>query len=148
MNYIKDIVVGLFETYGTLDAFELCSCLGIKIIKSDLGSDIKGFFQRTPSGFEIIHINSEIDENEMKYICAHELGHALLHTDLSVSFFIENTLQVKNSFEIQADKFAAEILLKDLDLENHLYEEMSADQLSSLLCVPKKLIKYKYGFDI
>lgn len=83
-----------------------------------------------------------------KCISVHELRHSLLHTDLSVSFFIENTLQVKNSFEIQADKFATELLLEDLDLDNHLYEEMSADQLSSLLCVPKKLIKYKYNLDI
>jgi Zn-dependent peptidase ImmA (M78 family) len=145
-GYIKDIVAGIFETYDTFNPFELCECLEIKIIKSNIGSDIKGFFQRTPDGCEIIHINSELDEKEMKYICAHELGHAILHTDLSMSFFIENTLQIKNRYEIKADKFAAELLLTR-DLESYICEDMSADQLSSMLCVPQKLIKYKFNLD-
>ena len=143
---IKVIVSGLLETYGTLNPYELCEYLGIEIIKSNLGNDIKGFFQRTPEGYEIVHINSELDEHEMKYICAHELGHAILHTDVSLGFFIENTLQVKNKYEIQADKFAAELLVA-FDFNEQLGSDLCIDQLSSILCVPEKLIKYKFSLD-
>ena len=143
MKAIKDTVSRLLENYGTLNPFELCECLNIKILKSDLGNEIKGFFQRTPQGYELIHINSGIDEYEMKYICAHELGHAILHTSMSLGFFIENSMQVKNRYEIQADKFAAEILI-DYEINDQGYSELNIEQISSTICVPSKLIKYKF----
>ena len=143
MKAIKDTVSRLLENYGTLNPFELCECLNIKILKSDLGNEIKGFFQRTPQGYELIHINSGIDEYEMKYICAHELGHAILHTSMSLGFFIENSMQVKNRYEIQADKFAAEILI-DYEINDQGYSELNIEQISSIICVPSKLIKYKF----
>ena len=147
MQVIKDIVSGLLENYGTLNPFELCDCLDIKILKSDLGNEIKGFFQRTPTGYEVIHINSEACEHEMKYICAHELGHAILHTSISLSFFIENSMQVKNKYEIQADKFAAELLI-DYEIIDEVYSELNIEQLSSTFCVPSKLIKYKFNLSM
>lgn len=140
---IKDIVEGLAETYGTVNPFELCCNLGIKIIKSNLGREIKGFFQRTELGYEIIHVNSKMSEEEMKYICAHELGHAILHTDIAISFFIENALLIKNKYEIQADKFAAELLIPN-DLDLYSIKEMTIEQLSYYFCVPEELIKYKF----
>lgn len=139
---INDIIIGLIEMYKTKDPFELCDYLKIKIIKSDLGIEIKGFFQRTLEGYEIIHINSNLLDADMRYICAHELGHAILHTNLSIGFFIENNLQIKNKFEIQADKFASQLLLPNkLDYE---CSNMDIEQLSSYLGVPTNLIKYKY----
>ena len=144
MHIIKGIVVCLLETYGTLNPFELCEYLNIKILKSNLGSEINGFFQRTPDGYEVIHINSGIDESEMKYVCAHELGHALLHTDMSLGFFIENSMQVKNRYEIQADKFAAEILI-DYEINELGYSELNIEQISSTICVPANLIRYKFN---
>lgn len=147
MQSINDAVAGLVERYDSADPFELCEHLEINIIKTPLAEDINGFFQRTPNGYEFIHINSNIDEQEMKYICAHELGHAILHTHMSMSLFFENKFQVKNKFEIQADKFAAELLLNRA-LEDYVCEDLDADQLSSLLCVPKKLLRYKFNLDI
>ena len=84
----------------TSNPFDLCECLEIKLITNDLGDEIKVFFQRTEEWYEIIYINSRLPEEEKKYICAHELDHALLHTEMSISFFIENSLQVKNKYEI------------------------------------------------
>lgn len=147
MKSIKSIVSGLLEKYGTLNPFELCECLNIKILKSNLGKELKGFCQRTPEGYVIIHINSEAPEEEMKYICAHELGHAILHTKISLSFFIENPMLVKNKYEIEADKFAAEILISQ-EIHDHGYSELNLEQLSAIICVPSKLIEYKLSSGI
>ena len=144
MHTIKGIVLSLLENYGTLNPFELCERLNIAILKSNLGNEIKGFFQRTPDGYDVIHINSGIDECEMKYICAHELGHAILHTSLSLGFFNSNPMQVKNRYEIQADKFAAEILI-DHEIYDNGYSELNIEQISSAICVPSKLIQYKFN---
>lgn len=140
---VNDIVAGLIETYKTTNPFEICDYLDIKIMRSDLGNEIRGFFQRTPNGYEIIHLNNNLNEHELKYVCAHELGHAIMHTDLSIGFFIENTFQVKGKYEIQADRFAAELLLPDnLDCE---CKNMSIDQLACCFNVPKQLILYKFN---
>jgi len=144
MHTIKGIVLSLLETYGTLNPFELCDRMNITILKSKLGNEIKGFFHRTPDGYEVIHINSSIDESEMKYICAHELGHAILHKSLSLGFFNSNSMQIINKYEIQADKFAAEILI-DHEVYDNEYSELNIDQISSSICVPSKLIKYKFN---
>lgn len=141
---LENIITGLIEMYQTNNPFEICDFLNIKIIRSNLGSEIKGFFQRTIEGYEIIHINSELNDNESKYICAHELGHAILHTDLSLQFFIENSLLIKNKYEIQADKFAAELLIPD-DLESYYIDGMCIEQLSCYFGVPKDLVEYKFN---
>ena len=142
---IIDIVNGLVETYETTDPFELCNNLNIKIMHNNLGREIKGFFQRTPNNYEILHLNTELMPEEEKYICAHELGHAILHTDLSLRFFVENRLQVKNRYEIQADKFAAGLLLNDIDLS--IIKDTTIEQLSCYYKVPISLIKYKFNIE-
>lgn len=142
---IKNIVSGLIETYSTNDPFILCDNLDIKIMYSDLGREIKGFFQRTLNGYEILHLNSELTHDEKKYICAHELGHAILHIDLSIKFFIENNLQIKNKYEIQADMFAAELLINDIDI--HAINDMTIEQLSYYFRVPQELVKYKFNIN-
>lgn len=140
---IKELILGLLDTYRTNNPFELCDYLEIKIIESNLGSEIKGFFQRTENDFEIIHLNSNLNYYDKKSTCAHELGHALMHTNLAIGFFIENTLQIKDRYEIQADKFAAELLLPNkLDEE---FKSMNIEQLSCVFKVPKEFIKYKYS---
>ncbi|MFD3156677.1 ImmA/IrrE family metallo-endopeptidase [Haloimpatiens sp. FM7330] len=143
---IKHIVEGLSNLYETKDPLELCGCLNIKIMKSYLDDEIKGLFQKTPNGFEIIHLNTNLTEEEEKYICAHELGHALLHNDMSLQFFLDNKLQVKNKYEIQADKFAAELLIEDMFNKEECVG-LSINQLSSKLCVPVKLLKYKFNIE-
>ena len=142
---IVNIVNGLLEKYRTADPFELCDNLNIKILRNYLGPEIKGFFQRTPNNYEILHLNTELIPEEEKYICAHELGHAILHTDLSLQFFIENRLQVKNRYEIQADKFAAGLLLNDIDLS--IIKDTTIEQLSCYYKVPINLIKYKFNIE-
>lgn len=141
---IKEAVNSLIKKYGTNNPFELCDLLNIKIMYSNLGPEIKGFFQRTPNGFEIVHINSCLEEMEKKYICAHELGHAILHVDLSIVFFLENRISYKNKYETQADKFAAELLIPDNYLNIEI-KNMTISQLSCYFGVNEQLIKYKFG---
>lgn len=57
----------------------------------------------------------------MNYICTRELGHAILHTNTYIKLFIENKLHIKNKYEIEADKFAAEVLV-DIEEDAYLYE--------------------------
>jgi Zn-dependent peptidase ImmA (M78 family) len=139
---IKDIAIGLKEMYLSNDPFELCSCLDIIVLVHDLGKELLGFFQRTENGTEILHINSRLNDYERKYICGHELGHAILQPDLSISFFIENPLLIKNVYEIEADTFVSELLLEDNILEK--YEGFTIEQMAAAENVPKRLVELKF----
>lgn len=139
---IRDIVTGLKELYFSIDPFELCSCLDITVLIHDLGDELLGFFQRTKNDTEILHINSRLNDYERKYVCGHELGHAILQPDISISFFIENPLLLKNVYEIEADTFTAELLLDDNILEK--YEGFTIEQIAAAENVPKRLVELKF----
>ncbi|MPQ44592.1 ImmA/IrrE family metallo-endopeptidase [Clostridium tarantellae] len=145
---IKEVVADLVNSHKTNDPLELCELLNIKIMISDLGNEIKGFFQRTPNGFKIIHLNSTLDTKESKYILAHELGHAILHTHLSIGLFLENNLLIKNKYENEADKFAAELLIDDHIIRDVEFSELNVEQICSSLEIPVKLMKLKFNLDI
>ncbi|MGE7091255.1 ImmA/IrrE family metallo-endopeptidase [Lysinibacillus sp. NPDC048646] len=46
-------------------------------------------------------------------MCAHELGHAILHPDENTAFLKKNTLFSTDKIEIEANTFAVELLLPD-----------------------------------
>lgn len=139
---IKDIATGLKELYFTNDPFELCSCLNITVLVHDLGEELKGFFQRTKQGIEILHINSRLNEYDRRYVCGHELGHAILQPELSISFFVENPLLIQNKYEIEADTFTAELLLEDDILEK--YTGFTIEQIALTEKVPTRIIELKF----
>ncbi|WIF95058.1 ImmA/IrrE family metallo-endopeptidase [Caminicella sporogenes] len=143
---VKEIVLGLIELYNTKNPFELCDYLDIIVIKHFMGNKIQGFFQKTNDGIEILHINSELDHHTQKYICAHELGHAILQPELSIGFFIEYPFQLKTKAEIQADKFAAELLIPDDILK--MYPDYTLEQIAAAENIPLELLKLKFNIKI
>ena len=48
---------------------------------------------------KVFFINEDLSEIEKNFCCAHELGHALLHTKSNVYFNSSNTFFVQNKFE-------------------------------------------------
>lgn len=143
MSDVRDIALGLKDLYETSNPFELCECLDIAVLIHDLGDELQGFFQRTSNDTEILHINSRLNEHERRYVCGHELGHAVLQPDLSISFFIENPLLIKNKFEIEADMFAAELLLEDDFIDK--YEGYTIEQIALAERVPTRLIELRHN---
>lgn len=140
---IKNIVNGLIEISGSNDPFEICAYLDMIVIQSNLGSEIHGFFQKTPDGTELLHINSVLDESTKKYVCAHELGHAILEPEYSIGFFLNNPLLVKSKSEIKADRFAAELLIRDnllLDYEGFMLEQIAITEELNI-----ELLKLKFN---
>lgn len=142
MEWIKNIVCGLIETYGTRNIHELISFLEITVIKKNFVNGAKGKFFRDIFGNEYIYISSELNETEEKFILAHELGHALLHTNISVEFYF-GSLIVKGKLEKEANYFAAEILIDQESIDYNFIQDLNLDQLSSYYGVPKELIEYK-----
>lgn len=88
-----------------------------------------------------IHINCNLPKHLQKFTCAHELGHALLHPDSNTPFLRNNTRLSINKMEVEADKFAMELLITDSDLKE--YGEYTIEQLSKLFGYDIKLLKLR-----
>ncbi|MCL6616293.1 MAG: ImmA/IrrE family metallo-endopeptidase [Anoxybacillus ayderensis] len=145
-NQIKQIVEKLVKKHGTNNPFEIASQKGIVLLFEQLGG-IYGYhhsFKR----INIIHINSELDESMQRFVCAHELGHAVLHPELSTSFLQKNTLFCMDKVEREANEFAVELLLPDDCIYTYRNTDMTIYEVATMYGIPKEVVHLKREFKI
>ncbi len=136
---VNNIVSRLVRKYSTRNPFELAEGLGIKVLYEELG-DINGYYNK-PLRMKQIHINWNLDDSMKRFTCAHELGHAIIHPDVNTPFLQKHTGLNINKYEIEANNFAACLLIPDeVILENYRY---TTDQLARLLGYEKALIELR-----
>ena len=116
-NTIYEKAKELIETHETRDPFRLCKELGIILLFVPLVR-VNGFYQRY-NGQDIIYINQDLTYDEKRLVCAHELGHAILHSDIN-TIFLETLQQVETKYELEANAFAINLLYEDLNLSGEL----------------------------
>ncbi|WP_421930386.1 ImmA/IrrE family metallo-endopeptidase [Lysinibacillus halotolerans] len=138
MDWIKVIVEKLYKKYNTRNPYKLAKLLNIHVIKMDLHEEINGFYQYEKRN-RIIYINSNLSDEEQLIVCAHELGHAILHIRSNTPFMRKNTLFSISKIEREANRFAAELLIPDESFigYNNIYV------IASLHQVPVELVKLK-----
>lgn len=105
---MKRLAKRLFRTCETYNPYTLADCMGITYKYVELDEKMLGLtvvFDREP----IILLNSALAESNKRYeVMAHELSHALCHTDLPLTYGF--SVNGKMKLEGQADDFAAQIL--------------------------------------
>ena len=79
----------------------------------------------------------------MLFCIAHELGHAVLHTTNNIYFNSSNTFFNHSKHEIEADRFAAELLISD-DLLND-YEGFCIETIADCEDIDRKYINLKFN---
>ncbi len=152
LNRIIGAVHELIFRAETRDPFEICEALDIKIRYHELGS-IKAYYF-CQSRIKNIVINASADENQRKVLCAHELGHAILHDGIvrDGAFHEITLLDATTPTEYEANLFAAELLISDEDILEA--KNSSIFHIASALRVPKELVDFKCkimksrGYDI
>ena len=123
---IKKIVSKLIEKHRTNNPFKLAKRLNIEIIYDDLG-DIKGLFKKILRR-KYIFINSTLSEFEKKIICAHELGHAYLHSSRELQFLIDKTTLIRSSkLEYEANLFAHYLIFENNN-DEYFYGKLKMSQ--------------------
>ena len=136
MSIIAEIAK-LSEKYGTKEPYELCECMDIPIICSELPKSVNGFFTTIKKG-DIIYINDELSEQVQKEVCAHELGHIILHPQCNLLFMLEKTLFVTEKYEREADEFAAALLIDDDEFENLAHMGQTVEGMAGILGISRK----------
>ena len=125
----KDIVCfakDIRETCMTKDPFALCEAFGIHVVIQP--SSIRGFKAHTiqMEGYPtVISINGAYTEESQAVLCAHELGHALLHRGRLINYFDNvRAKDIHTKYEYEANLFALALLSCEEDF-NIPFVEMS-----------------------
>lgn len=142
---VKEVVANLITKFGTRDPYELADGLNLLIIEQPMHTLVKGFYQYYKRN-GLIYINSNLEKREQRVVCSHELGHAVLHTKMNLVFLEKHTLYSKNPFEIEANKFAAELLLPDNVFDNYFGQGYTLNQIAADLGQHNELVKLKLEY--
>ena len=129
----------LVQKYGTRNPEKLAKELGIYVIKTEYSQRTKGYFVCMLRN-RFITVNSSLDWLSQRIVLAHELGHALLHYNQDIRFIKEYTLFPIGKYEIEANKFAAELLIDEAEI----CKDWTTAEISAALNVPKQLVEYKF----
>lgn len=130
------------------DPYKIARQCGIELIVKELGA-LKGFYKviyRNP----FIFLNKSLPRSAARIVCAHELGHHLLHREFAAFGFEETSLYSPASRrEYEANLFAAELLISDKEIEELLEYGYTEEQITAAIGMDKqltslKLAAYKY----
>ena len=144
-EYLTDKASKLLNRCRTRDPFEIAERIGIRIMFVDGLTELKGAYKIIKRN-RWIFINSNLDDNTQKIICAHELGHDQLHRSIAksgtlIEYMLYNTAQ---AHEYEANLFAAEILISDDDITELVNDyQYSAEQIAMYLRTDINLISLK-----
>lgn len=116
------------EINGSNDPGLYCQKNGIVIRKTELNPNVYPAFTTNINGVPIITLNARYSLKSQFVMCAHELGHAVLHKDNYYNGFGDNN----PTMEYEANLFAVAFLFDEEHLDVKL-EHMSNSELESLL---------------
>lgn len=141
MKNIKYTVSKLTQKFRTNDPYEIAESRGIIVVREALGSTLG--YHSTYKRIPFIHINYDIDDMWQRFVCAHELGHAILHPKTNTPFLMSNTLFSVDRIEREANEFAVELLMPDeavCALENM---SRSLEEVAAYCGVPLEFVRFK-----
>lgn len=125
---------------------KICSSLGIEANYLPLSEDISGRIYRSENKY-FIEANCRHAVNRRRFTIAHELGHYCIHKDFldSTGMILERSTRsfVIRDKEIEADRFAAELLMPNIHFIKMYSELKSIDSLSQYFLVSKLAIEMR-----
>ena len=114
----------LISRYGTRDPFRICREKGIEIMYRDDFIGQKGAFSLMLN-VPFIFINNNLSDEMKRIVCAHELGHAMLHRKLcrqrkNQTIYEYEIFDIRNSTEYEANIFAANLLIDEREMNEYM----------------------------
>jgi Zn-dependent peptidase ImmA (M78 family) len=130
MEWIDQLIVGLFDIYNTNDPYDILDEMEVEVIKVEKSNPI---LLRKNCTYVIelnkIFIRDDLILNYELFYLRHELGHILMHIDVSNMFIIND-----GKIEREANYFALELSKISFD-EIELYQ-MTLEQICCSLELP------------
>src|SRR3712207_1596140 len=140
MSFIVYCFFFFFNDTATTEIYTLSLHDALPILhECNLSHDMpKGLFKKMlGKKFIVLNLTRIENEYEKQFVLAHELGHAILHSSDTTFFLHDHTFCNRGRFELEANKFAAELLINEKYLDACCLETLSIEQLAAYFCVPK-----------
>lgn len=143
LSWLDEYVTGIIDYCNSANITEIYDTLNIKIKKIDKDNPIlrgnEAIYIRCYLDNEIVFIRDDLPSEYEKFVLAHELGHAILHTEINLAAYNSNLL-VKGKYERQANYFALKLL--NIELNNIDYEGYTIEQIARALYVSEDSLKH------
>ena len=152
---INKKVASVIKKFRTTDPFEIARESGVMVRYSNEFKELKGLYTIIKRR-RVIILNDNLPLEKKKIVCAHELGHDMLHREFAKNnVFQEFTLYDMTARpEYEANMFAAELLISDEEihelsrLEGYDMERIAKKLNTDINLVGIKLANMNYrGFD-
>lgn len=137
---IKNIVDILCRKYKTRNPYTLASELGIIVQYGEKMDKVRGFYLYD-SGIKLICLGNNLPNYTERFVLSHEIGHAILHKQSSAPF-LQSTFLSVDKMEIEANKFAVELIITDADLQEHW--EYTIDEWAMYYGLPREIIELRF----
>lgn len=137
----RTIADGLARKHGTRAPFNIANELGFIVVFAPL-VDMRGFQHKTKRR-RFIYINDQLDEQQQRLVCTHELAHHLLHRGMNRIFMDQNTYMVTRRYETEASHFAVDLIFSDEELQPFLFR--SYECAAAYMGVSNTLAEYRLG---
>lgn len=133
----------ILSRYQTRDPFEIAEREGVSVCYYDLGS-LNGMYT-VLCGVPFIALSAGLDRYGARLVCAHELGHHLLHRALAATAALHDggIFSGGGRLENEANTFAAELLISDRELLSAARVCGSLSAAASELGHPEELVAVK-----
>ncbi len=130
----------LVENHHTANPFTIADNLNISYIFVDFPARLKGRIIVTRDGEPIILLNNSLKNSKEKYlVMAHELKHAMDHSDLIGYYSL--CYGGKGKLELEANKFATDLMIL-LYQEQYQIIPDTFDKLISVYGVKEEMREY------
>ncbi len=133
-----------------IDLSRIARLIDAKIVHNDLDNAALSGFAYHKDGNRIIGVNSNESEHRQRFTIAHELGHLFIHSDSTVSYDKGGVMMFRDSHssdgtdikEIEANRFAAELLMPESSIRQDIAQKGSFDLVNDDGFIAKLADKY------
>lgn len=121
MKELEKKIRKITDRITTSDPWKLAKSLDVVIQIGDLGSRYGCYMYLKKH--KCIFINENLSDNVQRFVLAHELGHALMHTHTNCSFIRNHTLFGTDKIENEANMFAFLLLFGHKNLDEYTEDD-------------------------
>lgn len=142
-NYIYNIAIKTIKKHNTTDPKSILEDRNVHIMPFVSPTRLLGMFTIIKRN-KFVFYNPNADENTLKMVFAHELGHDILHSNMKDIRFAEYTLfDINSEMELEANIFASHLLLNEDEILNYAKLGYNYNQIASTLGVNINLLIFK-----
>lgn len=133
------IVDQLIKKHHTRDPFQIATDREYTIIHCPLHG-IRGFYQYVKRN-HIIYLDESLSYKDVRFVCALELGHSIMHRGANRIFMDSRTFMVGSRYEREADLFASCLLVDNNELIYSARCGLTVEQISHEFSIPKSCVE-------